>query len=260
VSEPTAEFRRLPLRKVIWGAFSLSWEYRAHLIGPIGVPLLAVIACSLAWRRIAFEPPVAAWIALLVAYCFAMSWLAITVHRLVLLEAGNAGTRLNGQDLRRLGVFTAAGVGLWLLCVTLGMLIMGVVVALMKTIYVAADVTTPLPAAMQWIVVLVLGLTAWVLGRLCLVFPAIAVDRKADFVGLWRISRGNAWRLAIVAGVLPMCLALLTNYLEGEDASIAESVVFAAISGPLMIVEVVALSLSYWELTSPGPPPTPPLS
>ena len=57
-----------------------------------------------------------------------------------------------------------------------------------------------------------------------------------------------------------MALELLMALLEGDSPSALVSGVFAVITAPLMVVEVVALSLAYWELTSPEPPPIPPPS
>lgn len=220
----------------------------------------------MAWRLLAFHPPAAAWIALVPLYCLAMSWLAITVHRLVLLEESDARTQPNAQGLRRLGMFTAAGAGLWLLFVIVGALITSAIFMLMSITQVPAVVAmkgdfSKLPVqTIEWIAYSSVVLTAGVVGRLCLVLPAIAVDSKPDLVALWRASRGNAWRLAVVAGVVPLALELLMALLEGDSPSALVSGVFAVITAPLIVVEVVALSLSYWELTSPEPPPTPPPS
>ena len=263
MSDPATATRKLPLRKILWSAFALPWRHRADFVGPLGLPLLAMIGCSLAWRRMAFQPPVAAWVAMVPVYCLAMSWLAITVHRLVLLEASDARTPWNAQSWRRLGLFTAAGAGLWLSYVVIGVLIASVVVGLISITHGDAEALlkgdpTKLPlAAIEWISYSSFVLTAWAIGRLCLVLPAIAVDDKPDVAALWRASRGNAWRLAVVAGVLPLGLELLMNLLEGHSPPALVSSVFAVITAPLVVVEVVALSLSYWELTSPAPPPTP---
>ena len=41
--------RRLPLRRILWGAFALPWQNRAAVTRATGLPLLAVIGCTLAW-------------------------------------------------------------------------------------------------------------------------------------------------------------------------------------------------------------------
>ena len=71
-------------------------------------------------------------------------------------------------------------------------------------------------------------------------------------------SRRNGWRLAIVVGVLPWCLQQLTDLMYRNGASSMEFAILVVLAAALVIVEVVALSLSYWELTSPAPPPTHP--
>lgn len=264
MGDPATAARKLPLRKILWSAFALPWRNRADFVGPLGLPMLAVIGCSFAWRRMAFQPPIAGWIALVPVYCLAMSWLAISVHRLVLLEASDARTPWNAMGFRRLGLFTAVGAGLWLVYVISGLLIASVVVAMISIALGDANAllkgnSTNAPfAAIEWVSYASLVLTTWVMGRLSLVLPAIAVDRKPEVVALWRISSGNAWRLAVVVCVLPLGLELLMTLLEGDSPSAVSSSVFAVITAPLVVVEVVALSLSYWELTTPAPPPTDP--
>ena len=63
-----------------------------------------------------------------------------------------------------------------------------------------------------------------------------------------------------MVGLLPWCLQQLTNLLYRDGATAVEFSVLVVLATLLIIIEVVALSLSYWELTSPEPPPTPPPS
>jgi hypothetical protein len=264
MSEPAADIRKLPLRKVIGGAFTLAWQNRADFVGPLALPLLAVIACTFAWRQYDFDNADAWFISVPVAYGFAVSWLAIGVHRLVLLEPAMAGPRFDAQSLRRYAVYVAACLVLWALFVLVGVIVTAAMLTTMQGTYVTAGSEVLLrsawfatPVAVEWVSypVIVLGVCA--MAQICLVLPAIAIDRKADFVAAWRASRGNGWRLALVFGVLPWCLSELTFLLVREGASKIESAAFAVLTTPLVVVEVIALSLSYRELTSPEPLPTP---
>lgn len=232
------------------------------------MPLLAVIACSLAGNVVELQQSVAANVVLSAVYGIAVSWLAINIHRLVLLEAPDSSGKLDAPSLRRLGTFFAVGVIIWILYLGLTMLIAsGVLNILVPARYIPAGTTLDqvpkridLPFTPDWIVRFAAFVAYWVIGRVSLMLPAIALDQKPDLVAAWLASRGNGWRLAVVVGVLPWGLQLLTDLLYRNGASSVEFAFLVVLAAALVIVEVVALTLSYWELTSPAPPPTPPPS
>jgi hypothetical protein len=66
---------------------------------------------------------------------------------------------------------------------------------------------------------------------------------------------GNSWRLAVVVGLLPWLLGALTSMLTREGASDVEWCLLQVIVSVTLVIEVVALSLAYRELTAPEPPP-----
>jgi hypothetical protein len=268
MSQPATEYRKLPLRKVLWGAFLLPWRHRGPVFRATGMPLLAVIACSLAGNVVELQQSAAANAALFAIYGLAVSWLAINIHRLVLLEAPDSGGKLDAASLRRLGIFFAVGVIIWILYLALTMLIAGGVVNILagpRYIVAGTDAAQvpqkmALPFSPDWIVRFAAFAAYWVIGRVSLMLPAIALDQKPDLVAAWLASRRNGWRLAVVVGVLPWSLQLLTDLLYRNGASGVEFAILVVLAAALVIVEVVALTLSYWELTSPAPPPTPPPS
>ena len=105
----------------------------------------------------------------------------------------------------------------------------------------------------------VVSVLAWVLlGRISMVFPVIATDRRMGPGEIWGISRGNGWRLAIIAGALPFCLRLISQGLLRDGAGSVEMTLVLLLVGAFLIVEVVAVSLSFRILTSRAPPPTNP--
>jgi len=268
MSQPATEYRKLPLRKVLFGAFRLPWEHRGPVFRAAAMPLLAVIACSLAGNIVELQRSVAANVTLSVIYGIAVSWLAINIHRLVLLETPDASAKADAASLRRLAIFFGVGMAIWILYLGLTMLIAGGVInMLFPSRYIVAGTdaaqappTRTLPFSPEWIVRGAAFAAYWVVGRVSLMLPAIALDQKPDFVAAWLASRRNGWRLAIVVGVLPWGLQQLTELLSRNGASGAEFALLVVLGAALVIVEVVALTLSYWELTSPAPPPTPPPS
>jgi hypothetical protein len=258
MSEPAVESRKLPLRKVIWGAFSLSWQNRASLFSATSWPLLALIACSLASEVARFsESQVMSWFMYLL-YGIATSWLAVTVHRLVLLETSDA-REISAQSAKRIGLFLAFLVGVWLMYAALVLLMMsGVLNAFLLRFVPAGGERPELPVPMEWINSVATVLAFVVIARFSLVFPAIAIDQQPDLVAAWRASKRNAWRLAVVVGVLPWSLNRFAEFIYRDGATPAEFAMIVVLITFFTVIEIVALSLSYWELTSPEPPPTDP--
>ncbi|HYJ41796.1 MAG TPA: hypothetical protein VEW08_13470 [Steroidobacteraceae bacterium] len=270
MSEPGPMLRRLPLRRVISGAFTLPWEHRGSVFRATAAPLLALIACTLAWDLSSFYiSGIGRVVLLLIFYLptlIAMSWLAVTVHRLVLLEAPDAAMHFDLGFIRRVSTFAAVLFGIWVLFSGLTLLITsGVLNIFNPSRYVETSVEPgpvpqpmDLPVPFEWITSIARILAYWFVARVSLMLPAIAIDRKADLGAAWQASRRNGWRLAIVVGALPWCLQALVNLLYRDGASTIEFALLVVLGTMLIIFEVTALSLSYWELTPPAPPPTDP--
>jgi hypothetical protein len=251
---------------VIWGAFTLPWEHRGAVFRATAMPLLAVIACTLVSNIGVFEPTLASGLALSACYGIALSWLAIAVHRLVLLETPKEPERVDARSLRRLVIFFVAIVGIWILYWGLTIVIAGGVLNILSPArYVptganpgSAPAPAQIPVSVDWLMNAAGFMAFWVLARVSLVLPAIAIDQKPDVHAAWQTSKRNGWRLAVVVGVLPWSLQRLTDFLYRDGASTAEFGVLVVLATLFVIVEVTALSLSYWELTSRAPPPTGP--
>jgi hypothetical protein len=232
------------------------------------MPLLAVIACSLIAAIVDQQHSRAVNVAMSLLYGIAVSWLAITIHRLVLLDESSTRAHLNVASMRRLLTFFGVGIAIWVLYFGITMIAAnGMILALFPPRYIptATDPTqvppqTEFPISPEWLVMFAGFIAYWFVARVSLMLPAIAVDRKLDLAAAWVASRRNGWRLTIIVGLLPWGLQQLTNLMYRDGGNPVEFAVLVVLATLLIIVEVVALSLSYWELTSPEPPPIPPPS
>lgn len=90
------------------------------------------------------------------------------------------------------------------------------------------------------------------LGRLSLMFPAIAVDLKPTLVWAWATSMGNGWRLAILVGTPPFVLAFVNEGLifSGLDQlpwilSLVQFLLWYIVGA----IEIAVLSIAFRELT-----------
>ncbi len=250
---------RLRVFAILGGAMTFPWQHRAALFRVIAVPLLAVTAVHFAWDVIELDEYGAGLWTLYFVDAIVTSWLAIAIHRLVLLEASVAQPGLESNDLRRLGVFVGTLIGTWLIFAALARTL-----ELAATQSVAEIFEEPAGSAMNRVhgLAAVAGVVFvavfWFSARMSLLFPAIAVDRGFDPAAAWRLSRGNSLRLMVIVCLFPVLIATAIVLLYQEDASVADLLVISMLSALLLIVEVAALSLTYQQLTSPAPPPTDP--
>lgn len=53
---------------------------------------------------------------------------------------------------------------------------------------------------------------AYLVGRLSLILPSMATDREATLMDAWRMSKGNAWRLTFLIGVVPILFFLFEGW------------------------------------------------
>ncbi|HEX6398429.1 MAG TPA: hypothetical protein VFZ95_13470 [Steroidobacteraceae bacterium] len=251
---------RLPLRRILFGAFALSWRHRAELARATGLPVLAVIACTLLWNVAGVAQIGSAVWTLHFVYAIAISWLAISVHRLMLLDGEETRPRFDSVGLRRLGLFVGTVIGATLVYLALLLVLMNLSL-LPFSRYVSAGETPSPSQAREWSPWLFYGacvLAMWPIARLSPMFPAIAVDRGFDPITAWRMTRGNGWKLVVIIGVLPWTMKWIVAVLQRDGATRVEFGILLVLTSVFTVIQVAALSLSYWELTQPAPPPTSP--
>jgi hypothetical protein len=247
----------IPLLAVIRGAFVLPARHAGELFRAASLPLLALIAVTLLGE---FQPTTSnqflAWIPYLV-YVAVFSWLAVTVHRLVLLDAGSSSQHFNAEAWKRVGVYFVAFAFIGILFLFIKFLLFNVIGIVSGISYVPTG-EQPNLVPRQWLgiassLAALLGVSPFVM-----VLPAIATDRGHEISESRRISRGNLWRLAVVFGVFPWVLSLLNGLLFRDGGTGVEYALILIFGCVLAIVEITALSLAYAALTEPAPPPTDP--
>lgn len=266
---PPAEVRRIALGSLVLSAFILPARHLDQVVRIAGIPLAAMIGLGLATAAAESNGnrPMA-W-TLFAGYLLATVWLAVTTHRMVLLDAPGSPTRFDGPALRRLALFALTAAALWALFHFARIVTISASLALLGSRYVPAGETPPTPAVDPQLLIDIVDYVAsaamyLVVGRLALLLPAAALDRGARVSGVWRMTRGNAWRLAVVVGALPWALNWFLSLVELDTPM--EWALMHVVVTLTVLIEVVAVSLAYRELTTgftdssaaPAPPPTGP--
>jgi len=104
----------------------------------------------------------------------------------------------------------------------------------------------------------------YLIGRLSLLLPAIAVDDQASLRSAWSQSKGNGWRMALLVGWMPILIHVLeltiatyfdlyigrqfTSYSLGVYVGLS-AVSEAFVRYTLFTIEVAILSLSFLKLS-----------
>ena len=203
---------------IFLGALSFSYHYRNCLFKALIAPL--VILSLLAMAEHTLELTNFWSIPLKVIDSLTYTVFAITIHRIVLLGEGSVPEwGLRKISMREMSFFIRS-IGIGLLLIAPGLLIF--------------------VPYLGWILALVS--IAYLLGRLSLVFPALATGQEWTFKDSWTATKEHQFMMAVVAAVIPLIVALPVIAL----AFIPNTEVFSVILSLLTtIFGIVALSLAF---------------
>jgi hypothetical protein len=246
----------LSVGKVVLGAFLVPWWKRRAFARALAIPLALLVTLTISWYYATDTlPDFAKWL-LYLLYGVLFTLFAVRCHRLVLLDSEPLLTELKPQWSRRESRFFAQMIVVWLIFVAMWWVLLFAV----STVAVNAwEGARGEPSGwIRWIIFLSKIPALYVFSRLCLIFPATAIDRKPDLKWSWQLTRGNGWRLVLVVAVLPWLISQLVNLLYRGEATVLETIVLTILGTALFAVEIAALSISYRELTKEAETPASP--
>lgn len=244
---------RLALLKVLIGAFLLPWRERSRYLRALVVPTLIAVIVWAAWALLATDSSYVTALIFMPLYGLAFSLFAVTCHRLVLIAAANKSPRSGSPIHQRVLVFFLWLIAVYFIVAMVKMLVMTLVMNLPGVVSLMSggrdsEVSEQIAGYMVWIQSIASIPSLYVLGRLSLVFPSIAMDRRLTLQGSWQLSSGNGWRLFVVVGLLPWLMAVLLSLFAREGSTVVEQSLLALLMYATMAVEVFALSLAFREL------------
>jgi len=237
----------LSVGKVVMGAFLVPWWNRRAFARALAVPLVSLAVLTLSWYYAnEFLPNFVKWL-LYVLYGLLFALFAVTCHRLLLLGSESVATPLAPRWSWRESRFFAWMVLVSFICMAAWFLFLNAISIPLFNVF------KPSPGHSQpwieWLIEATKIPVFYIFARLCLVFPATAIDNKPDLKWTWDLTRGNGWRLVVVVGVLPWVISGLVSLFYRENATVFETIILSVLGIALFAVEIAALSLSYRELT-----------
>jgi hypothetical protein len=172
---------------------------------------------------------------------------AVVCHRIVLLGSASVPEygmfQIGRRDLLFAGGLIKIAI-ISILAIICGVMILQLPVLVLGKLFVGKADSRWLGEYLPFIAYLI---QVYMLARLGLILPAIAVDKSPSLKWAWQVSRGNGLRLMLMLGLLPWLLQL-PSYFFPEDVGIWGRAVYYLMWWLLLPIEITILSLSYKEL------------
>ena len=236
---------KLPVLKIVIGSLVLPWYQRARFSSALATPTLLLVSF---WAlNVAFKDEsnvLLSWL-VLPLYLVVFSIFAVTCHRLILLPQENPTFRITFA--KREFKFLA-----WVVLIFLTFYL-SIMSALMIFSYIPLRIKGDIDFTKNVLFVMesiARVFAIYIFARLCLVFPAAAIDEDRGFYWSWVNTRHNGWRMAVIVGLYPWLISLVIWLLSRTEATLLEKLITGLLYYLGMAVEVFALSLTYREIST----------
>lgn len=237
---------RIHLVSLIGNAFQLAWQKKKQFLNVLLIPLvvLTLLSTYLYYRE--DELSLLHYLPIGIIQLLFFSIFAITCHRLVII---------GDESVPRFGIskwtpretrFVGWSIGLGLLLILIGSISGAIVFMVVEVLF--DDYMNELDN--HFLTIAVMLPAAYLIAKFSLVYPATAIDERPDMQWSWDITRNNGWRVTIVVWLLPLVFGYLQGLILREDATLLEVTIISLLGMTLLVVEIVALSLVYQELSS----------
>jgi len=227
---------KLPSLNIIAASLYFAWSNKAEFLRAIALPTLVLVVFWAVGANYSAEIPSYMWLPYQLGYGLGFSFLAVTCHRLILVG-----------DAERYRSFKAKP-GYRELRFLLWVVVIYAVESILEGItwYLAKDVGGGDIGA--WVKQIASIPALYVLARLSLAFPAVAIDRNAGLRWSWIRTRGNGWRIFVVVGLFPWLTDMAIWLVWREEASVVEETILSLFTFIGLAIEIIALSFVYKEL------------
>jgi len=246
----------LPVFRIIGDAIQFVWDKKFRMFQALLIPAAALLILKHTTpltHSISSDPGFSGhalfgWLSFLIQAAL-YGLFAITCHRLALIgdhSVPDYGLKIwTPRESRYLGWFFVVLI-VWLL---FSFVVNSIYVsAIIKDVEAGASVES-FESTRRWLNLLYIPLV-YILCRLSVLYPAIAVDQPVTAQWAWRFTAHNGLRLGVIVGILPGVLYYFMSFLTRDTATFAESAILTLIGFILMAVEIVALSFSYKHLAA----------
>lgn len=235
---------KLPIQKIILASIYSLWVNRTYYSKVLAIPTL-LLTLVLAFKYIAPIGEIKGlvlWVFLLIN-SFVYSIFAVTCHRLILTNDFLSPFNFKFYLTKRVIGFLAWFIVIYFLVTVINIIPMTIAInnEYFSHLYKNDELS-------YWVSLPIYIPGAYILARVCLVFPAKAVDEEANMKWSWGVTKNNGWRIFIIVTFYPWLLSIIIWLLWREEASILEDVILELFCFITLAIEIFALSFTYKEL------------
>lgn len=227
---------KLPSLNIIAASLYFAWTNKAEFLRAIALPTLVLVVFWAVGTNYATVLQSYMWLPYLLGYGLSFSFLAVTCHRLILVGDADRHRSFKAKPGYRELRFL-----LWVVVIY-------AVESVLEGIswYLAKDIGSGDVGA--WVKQIASIPALYVLARLSLAFPAVAIDRNAGLRWSWNRTRGNGWRIFVVVGLFPLLTDMTIWLVWREAATVLEETILSIFTFIGLAIEIIALSFVYKEL------------
>ena len=234
----------LDMPRVVSQALQIVWRRRRDVARVVMVPAIGQIFVGVVSGRLGIEH-LRYQIPLGLVQMVLVTMLAVAVHRILLLGQGSVSSSSGllswtPRENRYLGRSLALlAIALILSRLPVRVLEYGLERGLPDPWGLLSAFSAPFFAVVS----------VYVLSRLNLVLPAMAIDEPHNFRWAWQRSRGRGWRLLVVVGLFPgVFLWWARTFIERGQPILVNGLVYTAWLA-VLVVTIATLSSAYQTLT-----------
>jgi hypothetical protein len=244
---------KLSISKVIINVFYIPWLNRRFYSLVLAAPILLLVCIWSVW--VVLSPAYQAVNYLIYFfYLVSFSYLAITCHKLILVEKASLANAIKtnpGSLLRFLLLMGAV----YLTDIIIHAVILNLYVFIFDHVLYSgisgeALKERNMPDRVDIEVVQYISYlpAMYIMSRLCLVFPAIALGFTTGFKWSWNATRENHLHIFFIVALFPYALKLILYLLYRQNVTIIEQALIALLTYITAVLGVFAVSLTYKEL------------
>jgi len=229
-----SEIKKLPVITIFSLAFRTPIIYREALLKVLILPALLLIALD--YLDTYYAHTLLKSLLVMIVYFFVYSYFAVSVHRIILLDERHKNIVIPRLSFRVL----LYSVWLWGIVIVAGLIFL-------PWFLFHEMLLEKLESERLYQIFLYMGSLPcfFIIAKVSLILPAIALDRHPTWLWAWKASRHNNWQMFVIAGILPFLFGNLELLIPDDAPSLVTEIIFSALYLFLVIIEVSALSLSY---------------
>ncbi|MDH5710453.1 MAG: hypothetical protein OEZ15_02145 [Gammaproteobacteria bacterium] len=230
---------KISITTIISNTFIIPWNNLFFYSQVLAVPVLILTTVWAIWITLAPYSHIISYVAFFV-YSSAFAYLAITCHKLILTQDKTV-KELISIDIKLFIRFIILAAIIYIMSTIVKFAIINIYVGF----FGEANNTDSAIEIAEYVAYLP---SMYVIGRFCIVFPAIALGYKPTLKWAWKATRQNHLQILFIVALFPWALEIIIYSLYRENATLIEQSLLTFLTYISAILGVFAISLTYKAL------------